>query len=58
MYVLIKNTNPEIIIYYQYCPMYNGGKGANWLSKENIIKNILELLTYLRLIIVQIEITF
>jgi copper chaperone CopZ len=39
MYVLIKNTNPEIIIYYQYCPMYNGGKGANWLSKENIIKN-------------------
>ena len=39
MYVLIKNTNPEIIIYYQYCPMYNGGKGANWLSKENTVKN-------------------
>lgn len=26
-------------VYYQFCPMANGGKGANWLSKENAVKN-------------------
>ncbi len=26
-------------VYYQKCPMANGGKGANWLSKEKGIKN-------------------
>lgn len=26
-------------VYYQHCPMYNNGKGANWLSKDSEIKN-------------------
>ncbi len=39
MYALIKATKPEIPVYYQFCPMANDGKGANWLSKENTIKN-------------------
>lgn len=26
-------------VYYQKCPMANGGKGANWLSKEKAVKN-------------------
>lgn len=39
MYQLIKATKPETPVYYQHCPMYNDGKGANWLSKENAIKN-------------------
>ncbi|MEO5777352.1 MAG: DUF3347 domain-containing protein [Flavobacterium sp.] len=26
-------------IYYQKCPMANGGKGANWLSKDKAVKN-------------------
>lgn len=29
----------ETPVYYQFCPMANGGKGANWLSKENAVKN-------------------
>lgn len=39
MYSLIKVSKQETPIYYQNCPMYNDGKGANWLSKENTIKN-------------------
>lgn len=39
MYELIKVSKSETPIYYQHCPMANGGKGANWLSKENAIKN-------------------
>ena len=39
MYELIKVSKSETPVYYQYCPMANGGKGANWLSKENAIKN-------------------
>ncbi len=39
MYALIKATKPEMPVYYQFCPMANDGKGANWLSKENTIKN-------------------
>ena len=39
MYSLIKVSKQEATIYYQNCPMYNDGKGANWLSKENAIKN-------------------
>ena len=31
-----KNETP---VYYQFCPMANDGKGANWLSKENAVKN-------------------
>ncbi len=39
MYLLIKVSKQEVTIYYQNCPMYNNGKGANWLSKDISIKN-------------------
>lgn len=39
MYDLIKVAKYEAAVYYQFCPMANGGKGANWLSKENAVKN-------------------
>ena len=39
MYELIKVSKYETPVYLQFCPMANGGKGANWLSKENVIKN-------------------
>lgn len=39
MYDLVKVSKQETPIYYQHCPMYNNGKGADWLSKENGIKN-------------------
>ena len=38
-YELIKVTKQSETIYYQHCPMYNDGKGADWLSKESAIKN-------------------
>ncbi len=39
MYELMKVAKQDAPIYYQHCPMYNDGKGANWLSKENAVKN-------------------
>ncbi len=39
MYELMKVSNTASTVYYQKCPMYNNGKGANWLSKESAIKN-------------------
>lgn len=39
IYELIKVPTDETPTYYQFCPMANGGKGANWLSKENAVKN-------------------
>lgn len=39
MYELMKVSNTASTVYYQKCPMYNNGKGANWLSKESTIKN-------------------
>lgn len=39
IYMLIKVSTYETPVYYQFCPMANAGKGANWLSKENAIKN-------------------
>ncbi|MBC7934199.1 MAG: DUF3347 domain-containing protein [Rhizobacter sp.] len=39
MYALIKVAKPTETVYYQYCPMANEGKGANWLSKESGVKN-------------------
>ncbi len=39
VYDLIKVSKPQDTIYYQNCPMYNDGKGANWLSKESSVKN-------------------
>ena len=39
MYTLIKISKTDTPVYYQFCPMANNGKGANWLSKENAVKN-------------------
>lgn len=39
MYTLMKASNLEKPVYYQHCPMYNDGNGANWISKENVVKN-------------------
>jgi hypothetical protein len=39
LYAVIKVSKSETPIYYQFCPMANKGKGANWLSIENKIKN-------------------
>lgn len=39
MYALMKITQTEAPVYYQFCPMANDGKGANWLSTESTIKN-------------------
>lgn len=39
IYVLLKVLKTETPTYYQFCPMANNGKGANWLSKENAVKN-------------------
>ncbi|MNX30968.1 hypothetical protein D3C86_611440 [compost metagenome] len=39
MYSLIKVSKVTEPVYYINCPMFNGDKGANWLSKENEIKN-------------------
>jgi copper chaperone CopZ len=39
VYELIKVAKPSENVYYQFCPMANDGKGANWLSKEIGIKN-------------------
>jgi len=39
IYTLIKAAKYEVPVYFQFCPMYNDGKGANWLSKENTVKN-------------------
>ncbi len=39
LYELIKVSKSDETVYYQFCPMANDGKGANWLSKENNIKN-------------------
>lgn len=39
IYQLVKLSKQDVPVYYQHCPMYNGGKGANWLSKQETIKN-------------------
>lgn len=39
MYELLKMAKANTTVYYQHCPMYNDGKGANWLSKEAVVKN-------------------
>ena len=39
LYSVIKISKSTTPIYYQFCPMANKGKGANWLSLENKIKN-------------------
>lgn len=37
MYAVLKTNAVGTPVYLQHCPMYNGG--ANWLSKENAVKN-------------------
>ncbi len=39
MIVFIKVTKAATPVYLQHCPMANDGKGADWLSKENAVKN-------------------
>lgn len=39
MYELMKVIKPETTVYYDFCPMYNDGQGAYWLSNESSIKN-------------------
>lgn len=39
MYLLVKEAKADVQVYYQFCPMANKGKGANWLSLENKVKN-------------------
>lgn len=39
IYALTATFKPGETTYLQHCPMYNDGKGADWLSKENTVKN-------------------
>lgn len=39
MYDLVKTFNAGQTLYQDHCPMYNDGKGANWLSELKEIKN-------------------
>lgn len=39
VYSLVKVFKPDNTVYLQHCPMYNDGKGADWLSKESAVKN-------------------
>lgn len=39
VYALMKAEKLSKPVYYQFCPMANDGKGANWLSYENAVKN-------------------
>ncbi len=39
IYSLTKVFNLAETVYLQHCPMYNDGKGADWLSRENAVKN-------------------
>lgn len=39
MITLVQSIDMDHTLYEQHCPMYNDGKGANWLSYESSIKN-------------------
>lgn len=39
MYEVMKAIKPGYHVYFDHCPMYNDGKGADWLSRESGIKN-------------------
>ena len=39
IYELMKVIKPSYTVYLDHCPMYNDGKGADWISKESEIKN-------------------
>ncbi len=39
LYTVLKASKTSDKLYYQYCPMYQDGKGAYWISREAGIKN-------------------
>jgi len=39
LYEVMKKIKPAYTVYVDHCPMFNDGKGANWISKEATIKN-------------------
>lgn len=39
IYAVMRISKPGNTIYYQFCPMANSGKGANWLSRDETIAN-------------------
>ena len=39
LFKVLEKAEIEAPIYYQFCPMANDGKGATWLSNEELIKN-------------------
>lgn len=39
MYEVVKVFKMDMTVYYDYCPMANDGKGANWLSLQEKISN-------------------
>ena len=39
MYQLVKTFGAGQPLYYDHCPMYNDGKGANWISETEAIAN-------------------
>jgi hypothetical protein len=39
IYTLAKSIKPPYEVYFDNCPMYNDGKGANWLSRDKAIRN-------------------
>ena len=39
MYELVKTFGGDQKLYYDYCPMYNDGKGATWISETKEIAN-------------------
>lgn len=39
MFEVMKAIKPSYSVYYDHCPMYNDGKGGDWISKESAIKN-------------------
>ena len=39
VYSLVKVFKLDETVYLQHCPMYNDGKGADWLSKQSTVKN-------------------
>lgn len=39
MFEVMKVIKPNYPVFYDHCPMYNDGKGGDWISKETAIKN-------------------
>jgi hypothetical protein len=39
MIEVMKVVKPGKAVYLEHCPMYDGGKGGDWLSTEEVIRN-------------------